>query len=121
MKRALNLLGLFVLLIATLGLASSALAQAKTMAKASTYTGWISDSKCGAKGATADHKACADKCIKMGAKYVFVDSKTKTVDKISNQKAVSADDLGHEVSVTGSKTKTGMLHIDSIKEASASM
>jgi hypothetical protein len=122
MKRALSMFGLFALLIATLSLATPALVQAQnTMAKASSYTGWISDSNCGAKGASADHKACAEKCIKMGAKYVFVDSKTKMVDKISNQKAISDADLGHEVTVTAYKTKSGMLHVESIKESSMSM
>lgn len=121
MKRAFSMFGLFALLIATLSLAAPTRASAKPMAKATTYTGWISDSNCGAKGASASHKACAEKCIKMGAKYVFVDGKTKKVSRISNQKAISDGDLGHEVSVTGYKTKSGMLHVDSIKEASMSM
>lgn len=118
MKRALSTFGLLAMLLATLSMAVPTRASGKQMAKAMTYTGWISDSKCAAKGATADHKACAEKCVKMGAKYVFVDSKTKAVDKISNQKAITAADLGHEVSVTGYKTKSGMLHVDSVKEAS---
>lgn len=118
MKRAINMLGLLAFVIVTLSLAAPANAAAKKQTmKAATYTGWISDSNCGAKGASASHKACALKCIKQGAKWVFVDSKTKTVDKISNQKAVTEADLGHEVEVTGYKTKTGMLHVEKIKEA----
>jgi hypothetical protein len=117
MRKALSNFGLFAMLLATLSLAAPALAQMKSMPKAMTMTGWISDSNCGAKGASADHKACAMKCVKQGAKWVFVDSKTKTVDKISNQKAISDADLGHEVSVTGYKTKNGMLHVDSVKKA----
>lgn len=118
MKRAVSLFGLFAMLLATLSLAAPTRASGKQMAKATTYTGWISDSKCGAKGATADHKACADKCIKMGAKYVFVDSQTKAVSKISNQAAVKSADLGHEVTVEGYKTKSGLLHVESVKESS---
>jgi hypothetical protein len=121
MMRALNMFGLFAMLLATLSLAVPARASGKEMTKAMTYTGWISDSNCGAKGANAGHKACAEKCVKMGAKYVFVDSKTKAVDKISNQTSISDADLGHEVEVTGYKTKTGVLHVESIKEAPMSM
>jgi hypothetical protein len=118
MKKVLSTLGLFAMLLTTLCLAAPTHAQeTKTMSKATTMTGWISDSKCGAKGATADHKACAMKCVKGGAEWVFVDSKTKMVDKISNQKAINDADLGHEVSVTGYKTKTGMLHVESVKES----
>jgi hypothetical protein len=122
MKKALSTFGLFAMLLATLSLATPALAQGtKPMSKAMTMTGWISDSNCGAKGASADHKACAEKCIKQGAKWVFVDSKTKMVDKISNQSAISDADLGHEVKVTGYKTKTGLLHVESVKESSMGM
>jgi hypothetical protein len=123
MKKVFTAFGLFVMVLATLTLAkpSATFAQGMNSSKSMTMTGWISDSKCGAKGASADHKACAEKCIKAGAKYVFVDSKTKMVDKISNQSAVTDANLGHEVTVTGYKTKTGLLHIDSIKESSMSM
>lgn len=121
MKKAFTTFGLFAMLFATLCLAVPTRASGKQDAKAMTYTGWISDSNCGAKGMSASHKACTTKCVKMGAKYVFVDSKTKAVDKISNQKSITDADLGHEVAVTGYKTKTGMLHVDSVKEASMSM
>ena len=108
--------GLLAALVATLSLGSTALA------KAMTYTGWISDSMCGAKGANAGHKACAEKCVKeKGSKWVFVDTKTKKVMPIENQDAVSEANLGQEVKVTGTKTSTGDLHVDSIATASPSM
>jgi hypothetical protein len=116
MKRALSMFGLLAALIATLSLGSA------TLAKDMTYTGWISDSMCGAKGANAAHKDCALKCVKeKGAKYVFVDSKTKKVMAIENQDAVSEANLGQEVKVTGSKTSNGELHVASIANASPSM
>lgn len=118
MKRAFTTFGLLAMLLVTLSLAAPTRTSAKQNPKAMAYTGWISDSNCGVKGMSASHKACTTKCIKMGAKYVFVDSKTKTVDKISNQKSITDADLGHEVSVTGYKTKSGMLHVESVKEAS---
>lgn len=88
-----------------------------SQAKADTWTGWISDSGCGAKGATAEHKACAVKCVKGGASYVFVNSETKDVVPIHNQDAVKESDLGQEVKVTGSLTDDKSLHIDSIEPA----
>ena len=116
MKKALSTFGLLAALVATLSLGSA------THAKDMTYTGWISDSACGAKGANASHKACAEKCVKeKGASWVFVDSKTKKVMKIENQDAVSEANLGQEVKVTGSKTSAGDLHVASIANGSPSM
>ena len=39
---------------------------ARAAAKGASVTGWISDSKCGAKGANAGHAACAQKCVDAG-------------------------------------------------------
>ena len=87
-------------------------------ARADSWTGWISDSGCGAKGANADHKACALKCVKdKGAKYVLVNSATKDVVPIHNQDAVSEANLGQEVTVTGSLTEDKQIHVDSIAPA----
>jgi hypothetical protein len=86
--------------------------QEKTMS----WKGWISDSHCGAKGMSADHKDCAQKCVKeMGAKYVFVPSDTKQVIPIHNQDAVKGTEPGHEVTVTGHMMKDKSLHIDKIE------
>ena len=84
-----------------------------------TLTGWISDSGCGAKGASASHKQCAITCVKeKGAKYVLVNSADKKVYAIDNQDAVSEDNVGMEVKVTGSK-KGNAIHVDSIAAAGA--
>jgi hypothetical protein len=84
-------------------------------AKSSTWTGWISDSGCGAKGMSADHKDCALKCVhEKGAKFVFVNSETKQVFDIHNQDAVKESDLGMEVKVTGHLMKDKSIHLDSI-------
>jgi hypothetical protein len=87
--------------------------------KTQTWTGWISDSNCAAKGAAADHKDCAIKCVKeKGATWVFVDGKAKTALSIHNQDAVNPDkDLGQEVKVTGHLTEDGSLHVESIAPA----
>jgi hypothetical protein len=68
-------------------------------AMADEFTGWISDSKCGAKGASADHKDCAAKCVKGGAAPVFVmDSKVLKIDDLSKVEG----HIGQKVIVTGS-------------------
>src|SRR5207244_5152531 len=41
-------------------------------AKSETVNGWVSDSKCGAKGANAGAEACTKKCIAAGEKAVVV-------------------------------------------------
>ncbi len=81
---------------------------------ADTWTGWISDSGCGAKGTSADHKQCALKCVKeKGAKWVLVNSADKKVYAIDNQDAVSESNVGMEVKVTGSM-KDNAIHVESI-------
>jgi len=86
--------------------------------KSMTWTGWISDSHCGAKGMSADHKGCAEKCVKeKGASYVFVDEKTKGVHEIHNQDAVKDSDLGMKVKITGHTMDNGAIHVDSIAAA----
>jgi len=96
-------------------MASFATADNKSM----TWTGWISDSHCAAKGMAAVHKDCAMKCVKeKGASYVFVDTKTKTVHNIHNQDAVKDSDLGMEVKLTGHTMDDGSIHVESIAAAS---
>ena len=66
------------------------------------WTGYISDSNCGAKGANEKHAACATKCVKeQGAKYVFVNDADHIVYAVDAQDTVAAH-AGHLVTVTGS-------------------
>ena len=79
----------------------------------STVNGYVSDSKCGAKGTSEKHAECAKKCLAAGAKMVVVtdgDNKILTVD---NPDKLTGHE-GHHVAVTG--TVTGdMIHVDSVK------
>jgi hypothetical protein len=112
MKRAISVFGLAAVLFATISLAT--IADEKT----ASWTGWISDDHCGAKGMSADHKSCNATCIKNGSKYVFVNSADKKVIAIHNQDAVSGDkNVGQEVKVTGHLMDDGSLHVDSIANA----
>src|SRR5258706_15214261 len=66
-----------------------------------TWTGYISDAHCGAKGNNAGHADCAKKCVKDGSAPVFVvDDKVYT---ISDPKKVSKF-IGDKVTITGTIT-----------------
>jgi hypothetical protein len=65
-----------------------------------TWTGWVTDEHCGAKGASADHKACAEKCMTNGSKLVFYNTADKKIYGLDKQDVAKAN-LGHEVKVTG--------------------
>ena len=71
-----------------------------------TWTGKISDSKCGAKHAAGEHgmkmtdRACTEACVKGGAKYVFA-SKGKVYQIANQDNADLAAHAGHTVKLTG--------------------
>ena len=75
--------------------------------------GWISDSKCAAKGADASHAQCAKKCIEGGEKPVLVTDKDQKVVPIDNPSAVAGHE-GQHVKVMGSLTSSGAVHIDKV-------
>jgi hypothetical protein len=64
------------------------------------WTGYIADSKCGAKAANENARQCTIKCVKEGASYVFVDDADKKVYAIDDQNKV-AEHAGHHVTVKG--------------------
>ena len=101
------------LLLVLLALSVLFAAVAVLAADMSTVNGYVSDSKCGAKGANDKHAACAKKCNGAGETMVVVtdgDNKVLTVD---NPDKLTGHE-GHHVAVTG--TVTGdMIHVDSVK------
>lgn len=116
MKKLFGLVGIAVLALATLNVT------ARADMKDKTWTGWISDSSCGVKGANATHKDCGVKCVKdKGASWVFVTSGKKVI-KIDNQDAINSDnDLGHQVKVTGHMNADGTMHVTSVASAGGAM
>jgi hypothetical protein len=73
-----------------------------TLGTDGSWTGYISDSVCGAKGANEKHADCATKCVKeKGAKYVFVNDADHKVYNVDAQEKVAAH-AGHHVTVKGS-------------------
>ena len=87
-----------IVLFALLALAVAALAGAA--GTKGSWTGWVTDEHCGAKGANADHKACAEKCLGRGDKLVFYNTADKKIYALDNQDMAKAH-IGHEVKVTG--------------------
>jgi hypothetical protein len=77
------------------------------------WDGWISDSKCAAKGANAAHAQCAKKCVEGGEKPVLVTDKDQKVVPIDNPSAVAGHE-GEHVKVTGTLTASGSVHIDKV-------
>jgi hypothetical protein len=102
-RKALLVIGLYLC-------SMTVLAAAKDMS----WTGWVSDSKCGAKGANAAHAACAKKCIAAGEKPVLVTDKDQKVVPIDNPDALTPH-AGQHVEVMGEMMSNGSLHVDKVK------
>ncbi len=83
------------------------------MGKSTTVKGWITDAKCGAKGANAAGEACTKKCVAAGEKMVVVTDGDSKVLAVDNQDALKGHE-GHHVAVTGTMSKD-TLHVDSVK------
>jgi hypothetical protein len=86
---------------------------ADDMGKTTTVKGWVSDSKCGAKGANAGAAACTKKCIDGGASAVVVTDGDNKVLAVDNADALKGHE-GHHVAVTG-EVKGDSIHVESVK------
>lgn len=102
----------FLFCLAALALVSL-LATASLAGDATTVNGWISDSKCGAKGANAGAADCTKKCIKEGAAMVVVTDKDQKVLTVDNPDALQGHE-GHHVAVTG-HVDGDKIHVESAK------
>ena len=89
---------LLICAVAILFLASLSLAGEK--GQQGSWTGWITDTQCGAKGDNAKHADCAKKCIEKGAKYALYNSADKKVYVLDAQDKAAAH-AGHRVKVKG--------------------
>jgi hypothetical protein len=103
---------LVLLLAVTFVLALSAMAF-EDMGKSATVNGWVSDDKCGAKGANDKAEACTKKCLAGGAKMVIVTDKDQKVLAVDNPDVLK-DHVGHHIAVTG-EVKGDSIHVDSAK------
>jgi hypothetical protein len=82
-------------------------------ADTTTVKGWVSDSKCGAKGANAKAAECTKKCIQQGAKMVVVTDGDQKVLTVDNPDSLTGHE-GHHVAVTGTVSGDS-IHVDSVK------
>jgi hypothetical protein len=90
-----------------IGLAAALVMSIPSLAAADTLKGKLSDSMCNAKHSAGEHdgkkvtdRECAEKCIREGAKYVFVGEGDK-IYKISNQDFAGLKaHVGHSVILT---------------------
>jgi hypothetical protein len=82
-------------------------------ADAQTVNGWVSDSKCGVKGANAGAAECTKKCIGAGASAVVVTDTDQKVLAVDNPEALKGHE-GHHVAVTG-HIDGDKIHVDSLK------
>ena len=103
---------LVILLAVTFLFALSALAF-DDMGKSMTVNGWVSDDKCGAKGANDKAEACTKKCLAAGAKMVIVTDKDQKVLMVDNPDALK-DHVGHHIAVTG-HVMGDSIHVDTAK------
>lgn len=83
------------------------------MGKSSTVNGYVTDAKCGAKGANAGAEACTKKCLAAGEKMVIVTDKDQKVLTVDNPDALKGHE-GHHIAATGS-VKGDSIHVDSAK------
>ena len=105
MRKSLLLLlaGALILMVASVSFAGDA----------QTVNGWVSDSKCGVKGANAGAEACTKKCIAAGEKAVLVTDTDQKVLAVDNPEALKGHE-GHHVAVTG-HIDGDKIHVDSLK------
>ena len=83
------------------------------MGKTTTVNGYVSDSQCGVKGASATHAACSKKCVGGGAKLVIVTDRDQKILMVDNPDAVAGHE-GHHVAVTGAVSGDSV-HVNGVK------
>jgi hypothetical protein len=83
------------------------------MDKSETVKGWVTDSKCGAKGANAGGEACTKKCLAAGAQMVVVTDGDNKVLTVENPEALKGHE-GHHIAVTGHVSGEA-IHVESAK------
>jgi hypothetical protein len=80
---------------------------------AQTVNGYITDAKCGVKGARAGAEECARKCIAAGSPAVVVTDGDQKVLQVENPDAIKGHE-GQHVAVTG-HVDGDKIHVDSLK------
>lgn len=81
------------------------------------WTGYITDTHCGERGANKDHTAaCVEKCMKTGKAQLWIESEKKAHDLTSFDKVKPL--VGNRVTVKGTMDKdTGAITVESAAKA----
>ena len=84
------------------------------------WTGYVTDTHCGANGATRDHTAaCVEKCMRGGSKaelYIESEKKSYPLNDFSKVKAL----VGQKVTVKGTQdAASGTITVESAAKASS--
>jgi hypothetical protein len=91
-------------------------AQESVPADAGSWYGWITDQRCGAKGAKPDHQSCAMRCMDRGSKVVFFNTADSKIYFLSSKRFSIfswARFMGRKVKLTG-KLNDGAIDVDTI-------
>lgn len=88
-------------------------AAATAVEATNTVNGYLSDSKCGAKGANPNAAECTKKCIEEGATMVVVTDGDQRVLTVENPDALTGYE-GHHLAVTG-HVNGDSVHVESVK------
>jgi len=108
MRRAVTIGSVLLLTLITVALSAAD----SSTAKAKWIKGWVSDSKCGVKGAGPGHEACGKKCLAAGEHVVFVSEHDKKIYKVDNEDALK-DQIGHRMAVKGTVDQASdTIHVD---------
>src|SRR5438094_9905944 len=78
--------------------------------KLMTLRGWVSDEKCGAKGANAKAAECTKKCAENCEKLVFVNDKDKKVWNVKNPDELRGHE-GHHVKLSDHVYDDGSIYL----------
>lgn len=110
------MLSLFVVFSLLFCLAIVSAAKTKSAsAKTTTVKGWVTDAKCGVKGANAKAEDCTKHCLASGQKMVFVTDKDHQVLTVDNPGALKSD-AGKHVAVKGTvNSSASTIHVNSAR------
>jgi len=83
------------------------------------WTGWITDTHCGARGATKNHTAaCVEKCMKTGKAQLWIEFEKKGHEITGYDKVKAL--VGSRVTVKGTlDSESGAITVDSAEKAGA--
>ena len=101
-----NLISRSLVLALAIALSIAPVAFAGDPASDGTWSGYVTETHCGAAGAKAEHADCAVKCVKeKGAKWAIYNPDDKQMFVLSGDDAMMAKMAGKKVKVKGAMDK----------------